>query len=115
MNRGSVVLVSAKGEYGKTRPAVVVQSSRMESIVESVTVCFLTSDLSNEHRILRIDVVPNEENGLRVRSQVQIEKLMTFPRSKARGPIGRLSDREMAAVDIGLTVHLGLVTQLPAR
>jgi mRNA interferase MazF len=41
MDRGSVVLVSAKGEYGKTRPAVVVQSSRMESIVESVTVCFL--------------------------------------------------------------------------
>jgi mRNA interferase MazF len=87
----------------------------MESIVESVTVCLLTSDLSDEHRILRVDVMPIAENGLHVRSQVQIEKLMTFPRRKVRGPIGLLSNREMAAVDVGLMVHLGLVTQLPAR
>jgi mRNA interferase MazF len=115
MNRGSVVLVSAKGDYGKTRPAVVVQDSRMENIVASVTVCFLTSDLSTEHRILRIDVAPAAENGLRQQSQVQVEKLMTFSKNKVRGPIGQLSEREMAAVDMGLLVHLGLVAQLNAR
>ena len=115
MERGSVVLVSAKGEYGKTRPAVVVQDSRMESVVGSITVCFLTSDLSEERRILRVDVTPTTENGLREPSQVQVEKLMTFSRAKVRGPIGHLLDREMAAVDMGLMVHLGLLAQLPAR
>jgi mRNA interferase MazF len=115
MERGSVVLVSAKGEYGKTRPAVVVQDSRMGTIVESVTVCFLTSDLSEERRILRVDVTPTAGNGLRQPSQVQVEKLMTFSRGKVRGPIGHLQDREMAAVDMGLMVHLGLLAQLPAR
>lgn len=115
MERGSVVLVAGKGEYRKTRPAVVVQDSRMERIVGSVTVCFLTSDLSEERRILRVDVAPTDGNGLRLPSQVQVEKLMTFSRAKVRGPIGRLLDREMAAIEIGLMVHLGLVAQLPAR
>lgn len=115
MDRGSVVLVSAKGEYGKTRPAVVVQDSRMESVVGSVTMCFLRSDLSGESRILRVDVTPTPENGLSQPSQVQIEKLMTFSRGKVRGPIGQLLDREMAAIDMGLMVHLGLVAQLSGR
>lgn len=88
-----MVLVSAKGEYGKTRPG----------------------DLSEERRILRVDVTPTAENGLREPSQVQVEKLMTFSRGKVRGPIGHLLDREMAAVDMGLMVHLGLLAQLPAR
>lgn len=115
MDRGSLVLVSAKGEYGKPRPAVVVQDPRMEEIVGSVTVCFLTTDLATERHILRIDIAPSAENGLREHSQVQVEKLMTFAGGKVRGPIGRLSAGQMAAIDIGLIVHLGLAAQLGIR
>lgn len=46
IERGSVVLVAGKGDYGKPRPAVVIQNSRMLEWIESITVCFLTSDLS---------------------------------------------------------------------
>ena len=43
MLRGEVVIVSAQGDYGKPRPAVVVQNSRLLDQLDSVTVCFLTS------------------------------------------------------------------------
>ena len=114
MVRGSVVLVSAKGDYGKPRPAVIVQDTRMEKIVGSITVCFLTTDLTEENGILRVDIGPDALNGLRQKSQVQVEKLMTFPRDKVRGPIGALDQLQMRAVDIGLLVHLGLAAQLDA-
>ena len=112
MQRGSVVIVSAKGDYGKPRPALVVQDTCMQQIVGSVTVCLLTTDLSEEPGTLRIEIAPSAENGLRERSQVQVEKLMTFPRDKVRGPIRRIDSTQMNAVDIGLLVHLGPATQL---
>ena len=34
MRRGEVVLVSLPGDYGKTRPAVVVQNDEVVSLVE---------------------------------------------------------------------------------
>ena len=84
----------------------------MGRIVESVTVCFLTTDIVPGKGTLRVDIPPTAENGLDEQSQVQVEKLMTFPRQKVRGPIGSISPAQMNAVDIGLLVHLGLATQL---
>ena len=55
MRRGSVVIVSARGDYGKPRPALVVQDTRMEQIVQSVPVCFLTTDLIDKNGVLRVD------------------------------------------------------------
>ena len=82
MRRGELVIVSAKGDYGKPRPAVVIQNDRLEDMVESITVCFLTTDLIKGRRF-RIDVQPETGNGLREQSQVQIDKIMTFSGGKA--------------------------------
>ena len=43
MQRGQLGIVSAQGDYGKPRPAVVIQNSRLLDQVDSVTVCFLTN------------------------------------------------------------------------
>lgn len=108
IERGSVVLVAGKGDYGKPRPAVVIQNSRMLEWIESITVCFLTSDLSQEN-LLRILVEPNNANGLRSQSQIQVEKIMTFPVGKVRGPIGHIGEEVLKEVERGLIFHLDLV------
>lgn len=110
-----MVLVAAKGDYGKPRPAVVVQDSRMADVVDSVTVCFLTTDLTELHGTLRVDISPLVTNGLHQPSQVQVEKLMTFPRDKVRGPIGVIEPHQLRAIEIGLMVHLGLAAPLGGR
>jgi mRNA interferase MazF len=108
MRRGDVIIVSAKGDYGKPRPGVVIQNDRLEDWVESVAVCFLTSDLAN-NRNLRVTIEPEVSNGLREVSQVQVEKIMTFPKEKIRGPVGRLSPEQMRAVDRGLLILFDLL------
>lgn len=108
MDRGDLVIVSARGDYGKPRPAVVIQNERLEDVVESVTVCFLTTDLIQGRR-LRIDVDPHAGNGLREPSQIQVDKIMIFPREKVRGPIGRLNIDQVRAVERWLLLFLDLV------
>lgn len=108
MRRGELVIVSAQGDYGKPRPAVVIQSDRLLDRLDSVTVCFLTSNVVPT-RNLRVVVEPEPSNSLREPSQVQIDKIMTFPRAKVRGPIGKLSTEQMRDVDRYLTIFFDLL------
>jgi mRNA interferase MazF len=46
VRRGDLVVVSAQGDYGKPRPAVVTQSDWLEA-TDSVLVALLTSTLAD--------------------------------------------------------------------
>lgn len=107
VKRGDLVLVSVAGEYGKTRPAVLIQNDLLGDEVASRTVCLLTSDILAAPR-LRVTVEPSKDNGLRRLSQVQVEKIVTLPAEKVRGPIGRLAEEQMREVDRRLRLHLDL-------
>ena len=45
IKRGDVVICAAPGDYGKPRPAVVVQSDLFNGTHSSVAVCLITSHL----------------------------------------------------------------------
>ena len=45
IKRGDVVLCAAPGNYGKPRPAIVVQSDLFNPTHSSITLCPVTSDL----------------------------------------------------------------------
>jgi len=62
ISRGDLVIAAFPGDYGKPRPALVVQSNAFTGLA-SLTVLPLTSDLYASPMI-RIDVVPNRNNGL---------------------------------------------------
>ena len=105
MKQGDIIAVSLSGDYGKPRPAVIIQSDAFEHL-NSVTVLPLTSDVLNLE-ICRVIVTPTEQNGLQRVSQIMVEKASTVPRSKANLLIGRLSFEDMTAVTRALAVFLG--------
>ena len=72
----------------------------------SVTVVPLTSDRPRQE-VFRVRLEPSEENGLRQRSHVMIDKIATLPRAKTGTFIGRVSNEDMALVDRALAVFLG--------
>lgn len=63
MKRSNVVIVSAQGDYGKPRPAVIVQSDLFNETHENILVVLITSDLQDAP-LFRLAIQPNEENGL---------------------------------------------------
>lgn len=107
MRRGDVVTVAAAGDYGKPRPAVIVQSDAFPENHASVVVCQLTSELADAPDF-RVTIEPTAENGLRLKSQVMADKPVTVRRERIGQRVGRLGSQEMARLGIALAFVLGL-------
>jgi mRNA interferase MazF len=109
MKRGDLVTIAVSGDYGKPRPALVVQDDAFAAL-PSVTVLQLTSDVHEEH-LIRITVQPDEENGLRKPSQIMIDRAVTIPRAKAGTVFGHVDPRTMKSVDDALSRFFGIGRQ----
>ena len=107
MKRGDLVAVVLPGRYGKPRPGLVVQHDAFEEL-PSVTLLPLTNELRGLP-LLRIPVEPGKKTGLRVRSEIQVDKAMTVPREKIGPRLGTLDEGTMQRVDEALVRFLGLV------
>ena len=107
MTRGDVVTVAASGDYGKPRPAVIVQTDALPAEHASVVVCQMTSELS-EASDFRVTVEPTERNGLRAPSQVMADKPVTIRRERIGRRVGRLDERDIARLNVALAFVMGL-------
>jgi mRNA interferase MazF len=107
MKRGDVVTVAASGDYGKPRPAVIVQTDAFPAEYGSVIVCQMTTVLTDAPDF-RILVEPRPDNGLRERSQIMTDKPVTLRRERIGRQIGRLSSDEIARLNVALAFVLGL-------
>lgn len=105
MKRGDVVTVALQGDYGKPRPALVIQSDLLDPDHPSVAVLPITSHLIDA-TYLRVDV--GSESGLLAPSQIQIDKPHTVVRGKIGAVIGQVGRETLVAVNRALTVFLGL-------
>ncbi len=107
MKRGDVVTIAAAGDYGKPRPAVIVQTDALPEEHASVVVCQMTSDLSDAPDF-RVTIEPTEANGLRVRSQVMADKPVTIRRERVVRSIGHLDSADVGRLNIALAFVMGL-------
>lgn len=107
MRRGDLVTIALPGDFGKPRPALVIQSDRFDE-AGTVTMLLLSGTLIDAP-LIRIAIEPTPANGLRKRSQVMVDKAMTVRRDKIGDTIGALDDAAMLAVTRGLAVFLAIV------
>ena len=68
VRRGDLVIVSASRDYGRPRPAVIIQSDWLKA-TDSVLVALLTSALADAP-LYRLQIEPTAANGLKAPSQV---------------------------------------------
>jgi mRNA interferase MazF len=106
MRRGDLVTVAVQGDFGKPRPALIVQA---DAFADHATVTvFLVSSALVDAPLLRLTVQPDAANGLRRPSQVMIDKAMTIMRTKLGEAIGRLDGDAMIEVERRIAVFLGI-------
>ena len=104
--RGDLITVALRGDFGKPRPAVIIQSDYLTT--HSVLVCPLTSD-PIDAPLYRLAIPAAPANGLRVDSYVMAEKISAIPRWKLGGVIGRLDDEQIVALNRLLAEITGLL------
>lgn len=105
LTRGDLVTVALHGDYGKPRPALVIQSDLFGNH-PSITVLPVTSDLCATP-LFRVQVEPSAANGLQLPSQVMVDKAHTVACERVGDPFGRLVPEQMVAVDRALALFLG--------
>jgi mRNA interferase MazF len=106
MTRGDFVTIASQGDFGKPRPALVMQTDAF-SEHPSITV-LLVSSTWIDAPLLRVGVQPTPENGLQKPSQVMVDKAMTIKRDKVGPAFGRLDANAMIEVERCLAVFLGI-------
>jgi mRNA interferase MazF len=101
-----LVRVALPGDYGKPRPALIIQSDTFEDH-PSFTVLPVTSEI-RAAPMVRITIEADERTQLRTRSPIMIDKAVTVPREKVGGRIGSISESDMLAVNRALALFFGL-------
>ena len=107
MKRGEIWTVAGGGAYtGKPRPCVIVQDDAFDA-THSVTICAFTSD-ATEAPLFRIQIEPDEQNGLSSVSNLMVDKITTVPKEKVGKRVGQLGDEDLLRLNQAMIVFLGL-------
>lgn len=108
LTRGDVVTVAAGGGFGgKPRPALVIQAGAIRTT--TVVLALFTSEVDRAEPV-RPSFEPTELNGLRQRSELTVDVLVTVRREKIGAVPGSLRSEDMMRVDRALLALLGLAS-----
>jgi mRNA interferase MazF len=110
LKRGDVVVGVASRDYGRPRPAVVVQNDFFNETHAGITLCPITSHLVDAP-LFRIPVEPGAGTGLRIASQVMVDKVLSVPRERIAKRAGHLPAAVLRLVDEALELWLGIRRQ----
>lgn len=104
--RGELITISLQGDFGKPRPAVIMQANAF-STLSSVTLIPFTSEI-DKAPLFRLIIEPSKENGLLKKSALMIDKIHTISREKISKPFGKISKTELIEVERLASLFLGL-------
>jgi mRNA interferase MazF len=107
VKRGDVWTVAGGPDYaGKPRPAVILQDDAFDATA-SITLCPFTTH-AVDAPLIRLSIEPSDANGLRIDSQLMIDKITTVSKKKLESRVGRLSDEDLIRMNRAVVVFLGL-------
>lgn len=102
------MVVSAPGDFGKPRPAVLVQADVLNEADPDSFILALVTGTLRDAPLLRLTIEPSDVNGLNKPSQVMVDKLQAVRRERIGKTIGRLSDKELLELNRLLAMVIGL-------
>jgi mRNA interferase MazF len=106
VKRGDLVTIAMPGDLGKPRPALIIQSDQFDQ-TGTVTVLLISGTLVDAP-LIRTIIEPTPTNGLRMRSQVMVDKAMSVKRDKIGALLGHLDAEGMLAVTRALAVFFAI-------
>jgi len=104
--RGDLVTIATQGDFGKPRPALVIQSDLFHEH-PTLTVLPVTGTLVSAP-LLRVTVHATPENGLQKTSQIMIDKAITVKQEKVGPAFGRIDANGLIEIERALAVFLGI-------
>lgn len=107
MKRGDLVTIALQGDYGKPRPALIVQSDLFDEH-PSVTVLPVSGEL-RDAPLFRIRIESDAANNLQKTSEIMVDKAQSVLRERVGEVFGHVTEEQMLAVSRSLAVFLGVI------
>jgi mRNA interferase MazF len=107
MKRGDIVTVVLQGDYGKPRPAVVIESDMIPPS-DSVILCPISSTLHVAGPFRRQQVEATSATGLRTTSQIVVDKVIAVRRNRCGSVVGALDPIAMRELTGRLAALIGV-------
>ena len=109
--RGDIVIVNFNPqrkpeEVAKVRPAIVISDSKLNEVLDLITVVALSTNLIDDAEPLRVRL-PKREN-LEKECDAMIEQLRTVSKQRVGDKIGTLTNAEMEKIAYGIKEMLAL-------
>jgi len=108
MRRGDIVTVAATGDFGKPRPAVIIQGDTLNAASAASTIVALMTSHLRDAPLLRLTIEPEVSNALEKTSQVQTNRIVTIRTEKIGIKIGKLNDQQQVELNRLLALAIGL-------
>lgn len=105
MRRGDIVVCAIPGDYGKPRPAVVVQSDLFNPTHASIVVCPITSHCVDAP-LFRLPLTASKATGLGNDSQIMVDKITAIRADRIAKRIGRLESKQQAELNKAISLWL---------
>ncbi len=108
MKRGEIWTAAAGEPFSnKPAPVLIVQRDIAIPVHQSIIVCRITSNIA-ELPFMRLRIVPDENNGLMIESDVMADKVLTLKKTKLAQRIGTITQDEAERLDALLLFWMGL-------
>ena len=107
LKRGHLISIAMQSDFGKPRPALIIQSDMFNESHATITVALITADLIDAP-LFRVNIEPNKENRLNHKSQIQVDKMMTIKKDKVGSVIGKADDATMIKINRAMALWVGL-------
>jgi mRNA interferase MazF len=97
LKRGDIVLLVLTGEFGKPRPALVIQTDT--AFPSEYVTCIPITGTFKRVPDVRIPIHPTQQNGLTKPSELMVDLVQTASLSRFRDVIGRIEIETMILVE----------------
>lgn len=106
MKRGDLVTIALPGDFGKPRPALVIQSDQFDE-TGTITVLLVSGTMVDAPQI-RLSIEPTPATGLRKRSQIMVDKAMFVKRDRIGETMGCIDAAALLGVTRALAVFFAI-------
>lgn len=94
-------------EQGGTRPVIVIQNDTGNKFSPTLIVATVTTKISKKEK-MPTHLLIRDNPAFREASVVQLEQLRTIDKSRIDNYLGKVTSREMAAIEKALSVSLAM-------
>ena len=108
MLRGEIWVAAGREKFSnKPAPVLIVQRSIAIPVHQSIIVCRLTSEVQNLP-FMRLRIEPDDNNGLKVASDIMADKVLTLRKADLSEKIGSINADQLSNLDELLFFWIGL-------